>query len=144
MSQHFNIPLEFELKPSRLLTAILVASHVGAMASIMAVPGPIPAKVLFLIPLMVSAFYSIRRYALIVSGQSVCKVLFKEHDCRVIRRNALSEDALLVFDQCINTRSIIALKLTADGKSYWIPIFRDMLASDVFRRLRVYLKTRSE
>jgi hypothetical protein len=100
-------------------------------------------KILLMLIVLLSAVYSIRRYAMLSADRSIRKIILRFDDCRFVRRTGEAGDALLVPDQTVNTGGLVVLKLMTDGNSDVVPVFRDMLENDTYRRLRVYLQTRN-
>jgi hypothetical protein len=93
--------------------------------------------------LLFSAVYTTRRYARLLSDRSIKTIIIQSDECLLISRHGETEEAQLVAYQTVNTGSIIVLGLATAGKVCWIPVFRDMLGNDMYRRLRVYLQTRN-
>lgn len=112
------------------------------MLCLISLPSVIAAIVLA-IGLLFSSVYTVRRYAMLLSDRSIKAIIIQSDECLLISLHGETEEAQLVAYQTVNTGSLIVLGLATAGKIYRIPVFRDMLGSDMYRRLRVYLQTRN-
>lgn len=142
MSNLFNSPLQLDLKPSKTLTAILITAHFGAMFCLISLPSVIAAIVLST-GLLFSSVYTVRRYAMLLSDRSIKTIIIQSDESLLISLHGETEEAQLLAYQTVNTGSMIVLGLATTKKMHHIPVFRDMLGDDVYRRLRVYLQTRN-
>ncbi len=140
MSQDFKTPITLNFQTSNILTAILLISHIGAVCCLLIISVSAVIKMLLIIAILFSAVYNIFHYALLQSKNSVIGVVLYEHDCTLSIRGGSSHLAELDLTECVNTDSIIVLKINYDNKHCRVPVVRDMLESDTYRQLRVYLK----
>jgi len=143
LSTHSNAPLRLELRPSRYLTVVLLCSHLGAVACMTAIPVHAAVKIAISLLLLSSMVFAIYRHALLRFGNSIHTILLRENDGTLIRRSGKSDEMEISVDHNVNTGVMIVLTLITESARVRVPIFRDMLDEDGYKRLRVYLKTRN-
>ena len=140
MSQNFKTPITLKLRRSFLLTVVLLLSHIGALSCVLYVPVPLILKFFLVVAILLAAIYFICRYSLLILPVSVTAIVVYDEGGGVTLRNHETYFADIDLSECISTDSMIVLTINFDERRYRIPVFRDMVDIDVYRKLRVYLK----
>ena len=137
-SAKFAAPLHLILEQSRTLYLAIVAVHALAGVAALANPWPLWTKATLLGAVGLSLYLTLRNHVLdpAVRGLS----LNPDGHWEVIRR-AGSVTAILA-GSTVATRWIVILHLVSDNEKIAIPILRDSVDPESFRRLRVYLRVR--
>lgn len=136
--------LRLNLKPSRQLTACLVAGHGIAAACVLRVPLPFWLCCLLLIALSLSLLYQLTYQAWRILPFSIVALQFeREGDVYLQYRNGAGCTVRVLGSSFVTPYlTIILLKSNRAWFARSVVVMPDMLTGELFRRLRVWLKWR--
>jgi toxin CptA len=137
-SEKFVAPLHLILEPSRGLSRGIAAIH--ALAGVAAVANPLPLWArLGLLAAVAFSFYLTRRdYVLEPKVQGLTR--HADASWEIIRRSGAVPAELA--DSTVVTRWLVILHLRTETGEIAVPICRDSVDPEAFRRLRVDLRCR--
>jgi toxin CptA len=133
--------VQFQLRPSYLLAAVLCVAHGTVIAILAVLPLP-PWSRLALVPLVLaSAVHHVRRDALLRAASSGTALQLKG-DGAVLTTRAGNELVCKVLGDSFVTPYLTVLNLRPEGArfAHALIILPDSLETESFRRLRVRLK----
>ncbi len=136
-------PIDVIFKPSRALAALLLVAHGASAVLVSITPLPLWIKTIALAAIALSAWYNVRRYALLATHNAVRRLrILASGDVEIERANR--ERATLTGEQFIHPRlTIIRCRTDSNRRPIAIVIVPDMLDPETFRALRVRLKWRA-
>jgi toxin CptA len=137
-SEKFVAPLHLILEPSRLLNRGIAAIHGLAGVAALANPLPLWARLGLLVAVTLSFSLTRRDYVLEPKVQGL--TLHSDASWEVIRRSGAVSAVLA--DSTVVTRWIVILHLQAETGKIAVPVCRDSVDPESFRRLRVDLRCR--
>ena len=138
--------LTVELGPSRVLTAVLVLLHFGAVVLALVVPLALVFRATLVILIALSFYVGVYRHGLRRGGNAIVALMLSgEDECAVRRRNTTEWETGRVVDRWVQPwLTILTVRSDARRWSTSIVICADAVAPDAFRRLRVRLRLRTE
>jgi len=134
--------LRIELRPSRRLTLLLAASHVGAAALLPAIALAPALKLALASALAVSFVCEVRRHALLSHPQAIVAVrIARDARCRVrVACGREIECTLLRTTYVASGLVILNLREPGRMRARHAILLGDTLDPDAMRRLRVWLR----
>ncbi len=141
MSQK-SVPLHLELRPSRILAALLLAVHGGAAGCVLIVPLPWPMHMVLVGAVLFSLYRTASRRALLASHRAVTRLVWDElGEWVVVFGNGDELPAHLLPDSFVSPLGVVLnlASLVPPGR-YAVVILPDSLDRNSFRRLRVRLR----
>ena len=135
--------LKISLRPSRILTAILVAAHGGAIAVVALVAMPLWLKLMAIAALAVSLVAAVRRAALLLAPGSVVAIEIGLDDSLSIqtrRGSRIGECEVLASTYVAGFLAIINLREPETRAVRHVIVLTDSIDGEDFRRLRVWLR----
>jgi len=142
-----NHSLNVRLKPSFLLTIILVFSHLISFCLLLLLELSITIKLTITFLIIVSCIYYVRKNALLLAKSSIVNLEFYENKrCKIITHAKGSFDCVITADSLVTpTLTVIIFKL--DNSSFRssgdsVILLPDSIEKDAFRKLRVWLRWR--
>lgn len=134
--------LSIQLRPSRQLAALLSLAHCTAAGVFWPLALPVAVKILITLLLAGSLYYYLRRYAWLVSPQSIVSLhLTGRNACRI--RMGTSEYFNTTIDASTFVASymtVLCLKMEQAYRYRTVVILPDSIEPDNFRQLRVWLR----
>lgn len=142
-----NDSLNVRLKPSFLLTMILILSHLLSFCLLFILELPITIKFAITFLIVVSCIYYVRKNALLLAKDSIINLEFYENKrCKAITRTERSLDCVITADSFVTPiLTVVILKLDKPsffGSFYSVVLLPDSIEKDAFRKLRVWLRWR--
>ena len=140
MSQR-SAALYVELRPSRILYALLLAIHGGALAILLLAPLSWPPRILLALLLLLSLRHSVARWALLERRRSVVALARdRSGEWRVTLAGGEELEVRLLPDSFVSTWLVVLnFSLAESSGSLSAVILPDMLDGNTLRRLRVLL-----
>ena len=138
----YNVWLtEIRLHPSRLLLAVLVAAHLGALAVVLVMPLAGWIKAVLVPVVLASMGYAIWRFALL-RGRHTLVALKVTRDGLEVETRAGVWLPTIVLGSTFVSPWLAVLHLRPQGRRFMVPVvlLPDALGHDEFRRLRVWLR----
>ena len=137
------IALKISLRPSRILAAILVAAHGGAIAVIVIVDMTLWLELIAITALAVNLVAALRRTALLLAPDSVVAIEIGSDDTLSIqtrRGSRIDECEVLASTYVAAFLAIINLREPETRAIRHVVLLRDSIDAEDFRRLRVWLR----
>jgi toxin CptA len=136
--------LRVQLKSSRQLSALLLLSHGCAALCVLFVPLPLWLRFMLLGALLLNLLYALANQAWRVLPFSVVALEFeREGGARMLLRSGKMLEARVLGSSFVAPYlTIILLKTKRAWFARGVVLLPDMLAPDLFRTLRVWLKWR--
>ena len=133
---------EFKLRPSWLLTAILVTGHGAATTIVMIVGMPSWIMLIASAAIMLNCLYSVRRAALLLAPSSAAAVEIDSDNLLSIRTRDGEWTECEVLDSTYVAPFLTVLNLSETGKRAirHVVIMPDGIDREDFRKLRVWLR----
>jgi hypothetical protein len=133
------MPLVIKLSRSIRLAALILITHAGGLVCLWLAPLPLAGQLLATVPAVFSAAYYLRRYALLRNPHSI--VLLERHagGWLLTDRRNVQYPARFTADSMRSRMLTLLLFQTEGRRKVSVPIFRDMLDCDDYRRLQLYL-----
>jgi hypothetical protein len=130
------VPLHLVLEPSRALAAALVAVHFLAAAAALANPLPLWFRLALCGGVLLSCYLTLREYVLDPKVRGLS--LGADGRWEIIFRHGVA--AVDPSAGTVVTRWLVVLHLASESAAFAIPILRDSVDPESFRRLRVHLR----
>lgn len=131
---------EIVLKKSRILTLLLLVTHLGAIISCLLLYNP--AIEILLIVLCIFSFYLLfSRYAWLSNERSIIRLYVADNVWYLENKTGLILTAQLKPNSYITSSFLLLNFALTKGGKISVPIFYDGVEKDDLRRLRVYLLT---
>ncbi len=134
--------MKITLRPSRILTAILVLAH-GAAIAIVALAGmPLWPALIAIAALVANLIYDLRQTALLRAPDALIALEIASDDRLIVqtRRREWIECAVLGSTYVTSFLTILNLKVIDSGRNTRAVILPDSLEAEDFRKLRVWLR----
>ena len=134
--------MKITLRPSRILTAILVLAH-GAAIAIVALAGmPLWLELIAIAVLVASLIFDVRQTALLRAPNALITLEIASDDKLSIqtRRGEWIECEVLGSTYVTSFLTILNLKVIDSGRNTRAVILSDSLDAEDFRKLRVWLR----
>ena len=141
-SKKYATPLRLEIKPSKILFFLLLILHFLALLIIYTLNFDLLITVLIVIPVFISAYFSIFKITLQKSKNSIIKLVWDGNN-EWILENKIGEkiNAELLKDTYISSMmTILIFKCEGQFVTKNIVLLKDNIDENDFRRLRVRLK----
>ncbi len=136
-----SAPLHLELRPSRLLQALLLAVHGGALVAALFVPLPWPLRLLVALALLVSLRYSVARWASLSARRAVVALLRDELGEWHATLAGGGELSLRLLPDSYVSGWLVVLNFSGGTRrALPVVILPDMLDRESLRRLRARLR----
>jgi len=133
------VRLELEFRPSQWLSAYLLGAFLLTGLSLAELLSGLT-LILALIALSVYGGNLFRRYGRLTGKGSVTGLdLATESNC-LYRKGFEDESVTLLSARRIGQRLLVIRLKQQNGAESWLPVFRDQLSAEQFRRLRVWLR----
>jgi toxin CptA len=135
--------LKASLRPSRILAAILVAAHGGAIAVVALVVMPLWLELIAIAALAVNMVAALRRTALLLAPDSVVAIEIGSDDALSIqtrRGNRIGECEVLENTYVAAFLAIVNVRDPETRAVRHVVLLRDSIDADDFRKLRVWLR----
>ena len=132
-------PLVIKLNRSTCLAALISAGHAGGLVCLWLAPVSLPGQLLATVPIVFSAAYCLQRYALLRNPHSIVRLERHAGGWLLTDRCNVQYPARLAPESMRSRLLTLLLFLTEGKRKVSVPIFRDMLDSDDYRRLQLYL-----
>lgn len=131
-----------ELRPSRLLAAVLGGAHLGALLVLALLPLALWLQTGGAVVLLLSAAHAIRRHALRRGRNAAVALHFTDREQLRVRMHDGSWHAGQVLGSSSVGVSLTLLNIALNGRHLPLHVVlpADSLAADDFRRLRVWLR----
>lgn len=129
-------PLVIELNRSVFLAVLVSLTHIGAFVCLWLAPVPFLAQVPVTVLTVFSAVYSMRRYALLGATRSVVRLEWHSGGWLLTDQAGTQHSATLMLGSMRSRLLTVLLFLTNGKRSVSVPICRDMLDPDDYRRLQ--------
>lgn len=144
-SKKYAAPLRLDLRPSLLLSLLVAAMHIVALASVWLLSLPSWLSVLASILLVYSAWHNIAHHALRRRANSIVALLWDEHDqWHLLTRAGERLQAMLSADSFVHPKLVVLnYKLPGRWRGRSVVIPADAMALQPLRQLRVRLKLTS-
>ena len=138
--------MKIALRPSRILTAILVIAHGVAIAMVALAGIPVWLELIAIAALLGSLVFEVRRIALLRALDAVIALEVASDDRFSIqtRRGEWIECEVRGSTYVSSLLTILNLKVIDSGKNKRAVILRDSLDAENFRKLRVWLLWKRE
>lgn len=138
--------MEITLRPSRILTAILVLAHGAAIAMVVLAGMPLWLESIAIAALAASLVFDVRQTALLRAPDAVIALEITPDDKFSIqtRRGGWIECEVLGSTYVISFLTILNLKGIESGRNKRAVILTDSLDAEDFRKLRVWLRWKRE
>ena len=134
--------IEFELKPSLTLAAVLIGLHAAAAGSCLVVELPGAVKIILCVVLGISAMLSVRRHALLIASES-CVAVRVGHDgaCELRLRSGETEHGNLT-DGWFAAPNLVVFNWRSDTGHHRrsVVLLPDSADREALRQLRVFLR----
>ena len=137
------IALKISLRPSRILAAVLVAAHGGAIAVVVIVDMTLWLELIAITALAVNLVAALRRTALLLAPDSAVAIEIGPDDTLSIqtrRGNRIDGCEVLASTYVAAFLAIINLREPETRASRHVVLLRDSIDGEDFRRLRVWLR----
>lgn len=132
----------FKLKPSAVLGVISSLSHIGAVFSICFIPIFVLAKIALTFCIITSFVVVIRIYVLLYGDRTIIEFWPDREGAWCLKRNSSELVSAVICYPVFVSSYIIIINFTLKGK--WlkisVPICKDALAGDDFRKLKMLLR----
>ena len=134
--------MNITLRPSRILTAILVLAHGAAIAMVVLAGMPLWLDLIAIAVLVASLVYDLRKTALLQAPDAVIGLEITSDDKFSIqtRRGEWIESEVLGSTYVTSFLTILNLKVIDSGRTTRAVILPDSLNAEDFRKLRVWLR----
>jgi len=134
--------LSIQLQPSRQLAILLSLAHCTAAGVFWPLALPAVVKIMITLSLAVSLYYYLRRYAWLVSSQSVMALhLTGRNHCKIITRAGKSIDTVIDASTfAAPYMTVLCLQVKRPHRYRTVVILPDSIDANSFRRLRIWLK----
>lgn len=136
LSKSSAVSLVIKLNRSARLAGLIAISHAGGLVCLWLAPVPMVGQVLITAPVILSAVYCLQRYALLSSPLSVVNLEWQAGGWLLTDRRNIQYSVSLAEGSMRSRRLTVLLFLTERGRTISVPIFRDMLDADDYRRLQ--------
>ena len=138
--------MKITLRPSRILTAILVLAHGAAIAMVALAGMPFWLELIAIAALVASLVFDVRQTALLRAPDAVITLEIASDDKLSIqtRRSEWIECEVLGSTYVTSFLTILNLKGTDSGRNTRAVILPDSLDAEDFRKLRVWLRWKRE
>lgn len=136
----FELPIRITIYPSRWLSIALVFSHGGALLILIIVSLTLWIKLLFILAVALSFFYSFLKHIWQKSSSSIIELMLNEHDEWLLTRRDGQ-----VLEPCLRSGAyvhplLIVLPFRQGRKFPTVILTPDTVDKDTLRRLRVRLR----
>lgn len=133
---------KINLRPSRILAAILVLAHGAAIAMVILAGMPLWLELIAVAALVASLAFNVRQSVLLRAPDAVIGIEIAPDDKFSIqtRRGAWIECEVLGSTYVISVLTILNLRRTDSGRIARAVILPDSLDAEDFRKLRVWLR----
>lgn len=137
-----QLPLELELRSSRLIAAYLLCIHAAALASLVPLSLPSWLKIGAVIPLSWSALYGLRRHAWRTAAAAIAGVrLHADGSIELLRRGGAVEAAAVEPASTLLPFAIVIRVRYAERRGGCaVVVAPDALSAEQLRQLRVWLR----
>ena len=138
--------MKITLRPSRILTAILVLAHGAAIAMVALAGMPFWLELIAIAALVASLVFDVRQTALLRAPDAVITLEIASDDKLSIqtRRSEWIECEVLGSTYVTSFLTILNLKGPDSGRNTRAVILPDSLDAEDFRKLRVWLRWKRE
>ena len=138
--------MKITLRPSRILTAILVLAHGAAIAMVALAGMPFWLELIAIAALVASLVFDVRQTALLHAPDAVITLEIASDDKLSIqtRRSEWIECEVLDSTYVTSFLTILNLKGIDSGRNTRAVILPDSLDAEDFRKLRVWLRWKRE
>ena len=138
--------LHISLNPSRLLAAILITAHAGAIGLILNVELPQWVKFAAAVGLVIQCIIVVYRDALLRGAKPIIALeVTSDHGINIqTRRGGWQECKVLGSTYVTPFLTIMNLRLSGERMARHVTLLPDSLDRDEFRRLRVWLKWKND
>lgn len=140
---HYSLkPIAVALRPSRLLTLVLGAVGLGAMALVWTMPLPVALQALLMLAIVASAGDAVWRYAWLRAPQSIQQLEVNHKGALRCLMPAHDWQAAQVLGSSTVTPWLTVLNLRLEGRRFarHVVLLPDMAEHDTLRQLRVWLR----
>lgn len=134
--------MKITLRPSRILTAILVLAHGAAIAMVALAGMPLWLELIAIAALVASLVFDVRQTALLRAPDALITLEIASDDRLSIqtRRGEWIECEVLGSTYVTSFLTILNLKVIDSGKNTRAVLLPDSLDAEDFRKLRVWLR----
>ncbi len=134
--------MKITLRPSRILTAILVLAHGAAIAMVALAGMPLWPELIAIAALAANLVYDLRQTALLRAPGALIALEIASDDKLTVktRRGEWIECAVLGSTYVTSFLTILNLKVIDSGRNTRAVILPDSLEAEDFRKLRVWLR----
>ncbi len=142
----YNNMLTSTLRPSIILTEILVMAHAAAVTAIVPLELPLPIMGILIVALAANLTYQIWRTILLRGRNAVMAIEVSSTDVLSIKtRSGDWLECSVLGDTCVAAfLAIVLLREVASGARRTVVVCTDSLSADEFRRLRVWLRWKQQ
>lgn len=140
LSKKFDSPLIINIRVSRLLSLVVAASHLGAVALILLIPLPIGVQALLVGALLASLYQAVMRHALRRGPGAVTDLEIDTDGEYALRRGAGDWTPCRYVESFLSPWLVI-VRLRPEGgrRAVNIVLARDAVEPNAFRELRARL-----
>ncbi len=140
-SLKYATPLHLELKPSRLLLALLCFMYGGAALVLLIIPIPVWFSVFLIFLVALDLYLQINLHVLMRSKKSVVRLIWLEsHQWKIFDCNGECVEGALIGQSYLHTGLVVLRFKTITKKRRAVIVFIDSMASESHRKLRVRLR----
>lgn len=134
--------LSIRLQPSRQLAMLLGLAHCTAAGVFWPLMLPVTAKIMITLLLAGSLYYYLRRYAWLVSPQSIVTLhLTGKNNCKIETYAGESIHTFIDASTFVALyMTVLCLKTAQRNRYHTVVILPDSIETNSFRRLRVWLR----
>lgn len=137
-------PLVIELNRSIWLATFIAIGHAGGLVCLWLTPLPLWAKALITAPVMFGAARYLQHYAWLKTSHAVVRLEWHAGGWLLTDNDGRQYPAQLTAGS-MRSRLLTVLLFSTEGRSLIsVPICRDMLVADDYRRLQLCLTVRSD
>ncbi|MGH8678744.1 MAG: protein YgfX [Burkholderiales bacterium] len=134
--------VEFALKPSLTLAAVIIGLHAAAAGSILVVALPSAVKMVLCAVLVISAILSVRRHALLIASESCIAVRVGQDGVCELRLRSGETDHGNLTDGWFEEPNLVVLNWRSDAGHHRrsVVLLPDSADREALRQLRVFLR----
>lgn len=142
LSRSFVTPLVIKLNRSAFLAAFIAIGHAGGLVCLWLTPLPLWSQAFATVPVVFNAARSLKRYAWLSNPLAVVRLEWHAGGWLLTDNGGQQCPARLATGSMRSRVLTVLLFLTESGSLISVPICRDMLDPDDYRRLQLCLTVR--
>lgn len=126
------------------LAGLILLGHAGGLVCLWLAPLPGWGQALITVPVVFGGVRYLKRYALLSAARAVVGLEWRADGWLLTDNRGRQQSARLAANSMRSRVLTLLLFLTDDGPSISVPICRDMLVPDDYRRLQLCLTVRND